>query len=648
MKHSCFFTFFISCQFWAFAQNYKVEKEPSWVKLLKIPENSEVKKYDVSSGYYLSLADYQINLEENAFYSHEVSNVVSYSGITKASQISATYDSSYQKLKIHHLFIWRTGIKMDRTSELNFKILNNEYELDQGIYMGLITVYCNLNDIRKDDQIDFSYTLIGKNPIFKEHKYLFLPIETSNPIDLYSIRVLYSRFKEYNYKCVGENSLSCVTNSILGNYRELELVQTNTKPILVENNIPSWLIPYRFFTLTSFKSWKEVNIWAQDVFALKKPPVINQVFKEIFNGNETRDEKINKLINYVQDDIRYMGMESGIGSIKPFPPEQVIKQRFGDCKDKSLLLVSLLKQIGIEQAYPALVNTYLRNETNKQFPSGEIFNHCIVNFIVDSVNYWVDPTITQQGGNYKNISIAEYGKALIIGLTSDSLSTMKPASNISSCEILDEYFITSFNAPAQLRMTSKRYGFEADMRRFMFEQYSADTYANYVTEDLKKYYPEVTQQENMKLDDDINTNVFTSSYKYEIDKFWIDGDKMSDKSMAGYWIFKYEPSTILYELNNSPCSKRKYDFAQHFPYEVKYEVLFHFPKELMLYDSYKKIDTEAFYFDERFDQLSPNSIKLSMSYKNKTSSISADMYDEVCDTKTKIAKNLTMYIYLKK
>lgn len=68
----------------------------------------------------------------------------------------------------------------------------------------------------------------------------------------------------------------------------------------------------------------------------------------------------------------------------------------------------------------------------------------------------------------------------------------------------------------------------------------------------------------------------------------------------------------------------------------------------MLYDSYKKIDTEAFYFDERFDQLSPNSIKLSMSYKNKTSSISADMYDEVCDTKTKIAKNLTMYIYLKK
>jgi hypothetical protein len=217
------------------------------------------------------------------------------------------------------------------------------------------------------------------------------------------------------------------------------------------------------------------------LFALKKPPVINQVFKEIFNGNETRDEKINKLINYVQDDIRYMGMESGIGSIKPFPPEQVIKQRFGDCKDKSLLLVSLLKQIGIEQAYPALVNTYLRNETNKQFPSGEIFNHCIVNFIVDSVNYWVDPTITQQGGNYKNISIAEYGKALIIGLTSDSLSTMKPASNISSCEILDEYFITSFNAPAQLRMTSKRYGFEADMRRFMFEQYSADTYANYVT-----------------------------------------------------------------------------------------------------------------------------------------------------------------------
>ena len=40
---------------------------------------------------------------------------------------------------------------------------------------------------------------------------------------------------------------------------------------------------------------------------------------------------MNAVINFVQNDIRYMGIEQGIGSIKPFTPEQVVKQRFGDC-----------------------------------------------------------------------------------------------------------------------------------------------------------------------------------------------------------------------------------------------------------------------------------------------------------------------------
>jgi len=205
------------------SQKYKIEKEPDWIKTIGIPDKSEVKKYDVSSGYYLALADYQVNLETNASYSHNVTNVVSYSGVTKASQLSISYDTAYQQLKIHHLYIWRNGEKIDRTSNLSFKTLNNEFNLHNGIYTGLITSYCNLNDIRKDDLIDFAYTLVGKNPIFKNEKYLFIPLETDNPVDLYSIRILYSKNKDYEYRCVGTDSSSLIASSVVGNYRELDI-----------------------------------------------------------------------------------------------------------------------------------------------------------------------------------------------------------------------------------------------------------------------------------------------------------------------------------------------------------------------------------------------------------------------------------------
>ncbi|MFN9581732.1 MAG: DUF3857 domain-containing protein, partial [Bacteroidota bacterium] len=170
------------------AQKYKVEKLPDWVKTVDIPTQSIFTKYDVSLGYYLKLSDYQTNLDKSATYIRNVVNVISYSGTTKASQLNVTYDTSYQQLKIHQLVIWRNGEKLDRTTDLNFKILNNEYNLHKGIYMGLITAYCNLDDIRKDDLIDFSYTLIGENPIFNDEKYLFLPLEATNPVDKYTIR----------------------------------------------------------------------------------------------------------------------------------------------------------------------------------------------------------------------------------------------------------------------------------------------------------------------------------------------------------------------------------------------------------------------------------------------------------------------------
>jgi transglutaminase-like putative cysteine protease len=94
-----------------------------------------------------------------------------------------------------------------------------------------------------------------------------------------------------------------------------------------------------------------VNKWAQHVLPYPGSPTSTLYSRRFLQGTKTTEEKINKIINYVQDDIRYMGVESGIGSIKPFAPEEVAKRRYGDCKDKSLLLVSLLKQVGVTKAY---------------------------------------------------------------------------------------------------------------------------------------------------------------------------------------------------------------------------------------------------------------------------------------------------------
>ncbi len=628
------------------AQKIYFEEIPGWVKPVDIPDKSTTSKYDVLSGSYLKLADYQVNLEVNSIYIHEVTNIVSYSGITAASQLSITYDTSYQQLKIHHLFIRRKDEKIDRTASLSFEIMNNENNLQMGIYTGEVNAYDILDDIRKDDLVDFAYTLVGENPIFNNEKYLLLPLDDVNPVDMLSVRVIYSSERDYIYECEGCDSLLSVKE--IDGSRQIEIQRENIKAVSFEDNIPAWTMPYNYFTISSFKSWKDVNTWAQNVFALDKVPGLDAVFEEIFTGNETTDDQINKIINYVQDEIRYMGIESGIGSIKPFPPEQVVKQRFGDCKDKSLLLVSLLKKIGIEKAYPALINTNLQHELDRQFPSNQVFNHCIVTFEYDSNSYWVDPTMTLQGGDFKDQNNINFGKALVIGIPADTLQNMSPRKTESRLEIVDEFTINSFSEPAELVMTSVRYGLEADMRRAALEYYTIDNIKKLFEEDLKLVYPVVNETEEPSITDDNENNVFSVKYRYTVDGFWQDGDKGTNDATRGYWIFRFEPVMLYQDLKTSACEERKSDYQVAYPMNLNYKVIFHFPKEILVDDEYDLYDNKAFTYQEKIEQLGSNSIQIEYILRSKSNYIKASDYMEMCEQKNEILKGFPYAFYFLK
>ncbi len=631
------------------SQHFKVSGVPEWVQQVEIPENSKVSKYDLVSGYYLALFDNQINLEKSAYFYREVINVVSYGGITDASQLAVNYDTVYQHLTVHHLYIWRNGKKIDRTKDLNFKILNKENNLPIGIYTGNITAYDILNDIRKDDLIDFAYTITGDNPIFNNEKYQFIAITSLNPIDLYHLRVLYKNENDYIYRFVTDDSAELITDTITGNYKTLNISLKDVEAFKPENNMVTWMLNFKYFNLSSMHSWKDVNKWAEDVFALNKEPDLSSVFEEIFTGNESIDDKINKIINFVKDDIRYMGIESGIGSIKPFNPKQVVKQRFGDCKDKSLLMVSLLKQIGVEEAYPVLANSVVGKSLDELLPGPGTFNHTIVMFKHDGKEYWIDPSISQQGGYYKNIFTPNYGKVLIIGKPSDTLFEM-PYSDVKSVtDITEEFTVESFDKPTKLKITSCRYGFDADQRRVIMEYLTTENISDGVMKSLQLIFPEVSKTGDVEINDDIENNVFKTVYNYEVDGYWENktiGDGMYAKEFR---LFKFEPVTLYDYMNLGLCKERKYAYSLVYPLNIKYHAIFHFPQEMFIDDENKVLlDNDFFYLKEELQQLSTNSLRIDYTYKVKKKFIGVEEFKNVCNEVNKVINKFPHVIYFEK
>ena len=101
-------------------------------------------------------------------------------------------------------------------------------------------------------------------------------------------------------------------------------------------------------------------------------------------------ETLNPLLTALHARVRYAGVEIGIGSIVPRSPAETLARGYGDCKDKSLLLIALLRERGVD-ARLALVTAGAQPDVPEDVPGFGLFNHAIV-YIPGKNPLWIDPT----------------------------------------------------------------------------------------------------------------------------------------------------------------------------------------------------------------------------------------------------------------
>ncbi|MCS6898741.1 MAG: transglutaminase-like domain-containing protein [Myxococcales bacterium] len=118
---------------------------------------------------------------------------------------------------------------------------------------------------------------------------------------------------------------------------------------------PSEVFPT--LVVSSFATWDEFRTWYQRAVAGFTEPdeQVKQIAAELTRGKTTREEKLKALFEFVADDIRYVNYISGEWWL-PNRPQQLLARRQGDCDDKAILLITLLKAVGIE-ATEVLIQT---------------------------------------------------------------------------------------------------------------------------------------------------------------------------------------------------------------------------------------------------------------------------------------------------
>ncbi len=156
--------------------------------------------------------------------------------------------------------------------------------------------------------------------------------------------------------------------------------------------------------VTTYSDWESFGRWWWSFIEKEfvTSPDMREKVAELTGGLEAERDQVRAILRFVGQEIRYNAWSFGTHGYEPFSASTIFKRRFGDCKDKSILLRQLLAEIGVE-AVPVLIRAqYSRSEEPLDAAMVGCFNHCIayVTPTAEREGYYLDATADRNPMEY--------------------------------------------------------------------------------------------------------------------------------------------------------------------------------------------------------------------------------------------------------
>ncbi|MCX7293567.1 DUF3857 domain-containing protein [Janthinobacterium sp.] len=418
-------------------------------------------------------------------------------------QFGIDYFPSYQKLHLHRVAILRNGQVMDRT------------------YGGAVTLQLLLDDVRVGDTLWTTYSMEGSNPVFGKQWSGDFSWDTGVPLERRSLTVFHPLARPLYWRQLGDFQGAVLTPVISrqGQMETLHFEQRLLEAVDSEEAIPSEYQPMRSLQMSEHRDWNSVATWASGLFPPAPASAALQAVAAQLRKEGTPAEQAGAALRWVQEEIRYFSVSIGENSHRPQAPDTVLRLRYGDCKDKSYLLVSLLNQLGI-RARLVLLNAQAPKATAKIIASPSWFDHVIVQIQIDGRDYYVDPTAIGQKLPLEKLTTVFAGASgLLVDPTTEGLTLLPERSDVGpEYEHLDRIIISRFDGDAVLETRETYRGAYAEAMRAAIPKLSSVEFGKSMLERYESLYPGVTLIEPPRVEDDREANVFAMLGRYKLPK----------------------------------------------------------------------------------------------------------------------------------
>jgi transglutaminase-like putative cysteine protease len=573
------------------AQPYRYAPAPDWVKLvqgLRLEGNAPVEE---GHSDFL-LVDNQVRLSAvTSHYYRSVERLTSQDAVDRAAQLSISIDPDHELALLHEVRVYRKGRFIDKLADARRSLLNREEDLENGRLNGRVTLHLLLQDVRVDDVLDFSYTLERRDPFGERGYNDWFSTQWGEPVRQVRLRILSPADRPLVIRDHGKlgNPVRRETNGLI----ETSWKGADIAALTDEDSRPNWHLHYPRIEISEFANWDAVRAWMKPLYRVEKldDPALRELIAEV-KSEPTARARLLKALRFVQDDVRYTGIEIGAGAYRPTQPGDVLARRYGDCKDKTLLLVTLMREAGIE-AWPALVHSTMGRAVLERAPGPGAFDHVIAKVRLDKKNYWLDATATGQGGDIDTLVQADFGPTLVIDDTHYGLQLIPPREALlPTHQVTETYDLRKGRAsPATFTVKTVFREDDADAMRARMRSKTITAISKDYLDYYRKTYAGIRMVKPVVIQDDRAVNVVTLTESYQIDEPF--------EKEGGDWKFYLEAYVVTERSKKPELVERTTPLARAFPMHVHHEIVAYLPHPWNIEPDVVKISDPAFEYNSK-------------------------------------------------
>jgi len=538
-----------------------------------------------------------------------VRRLISREAVQRLSQIEVEWDPAVEELIIHEVALWRQGVKRSFADRRRFLLRQRESGLDQHLVHGRMSAILVLDDVRVDDSIELEFSIHAQARLEGEKFDAIYATERSLVTGLWEVAVHLPKDHHFTWRAVPptlemEERVDDANGEIVRSFRG-----SQAKAIELDGGTPCWVIPHGHFQFSGYLSWHEVARCVGDAWSSvpREHASLSALAHELTADLSAPMAKAQAIIHWVQEKVRYLGMVGGAGGLKPNPPHLVQERRYGDCKDKTLLLCTLLNLAGI-QAKPILVHTIRRQAVQTSLPGLGAFDHVIATYVIDGKRGFADATTANDGGGPLGRCLPDYAYGLVVNPGSTELLPIPWLTpDRTSMKVTEDFHLHRKLPQSHVDWRIEATGADANALRARLAGVGGETFAKVEADDLRQHFHDAKSVMPAKWKDDLQANRIIVWGRTAIGE-WAN-------AVGKARVLQYRPRWIYHSISAPPREeKRSYPFALSNPVRLQHVIRVHAEKHSFTDRILLKSNCPWFQTSTKIERLTKRTAEASYAY----------------------------------